>query len=102
MKYPERPTVNLEAMRQQWLSVVAHNPMNLQFAPPVIKNDMQVVLMAVTKNSGCIEFASPSIQDFCRDKDPVKSLESFLAQRQERPKPMTGWLKDGISLKHKL
>lgn len=102
MKYPERPTVNLEAMRQQWLSAVAHNPMNLQFAPPIIKNDMQVVLMAVTKNSGCIEFASPNIQDLCRNKDPIKSLECFLAHREREPKVQTGWLKNDSAMKHRL
>ncbi|MEL4177759.1 DUF4116 domain-containing protein [Roseateles sp. PN1] len=101
MKFPERPAVNMEAMRQQWLSAIAHNPMNLQFAPPLIKNDMQVVLLAVCRVPDCITFASPLIQDLCRDKDPVKALESFLAHQTHEPKRLTGWLKSD-SLKQRL
>ena len=64
------------------LTAAKQNGVSLQFASRELKNDKEVVLEAVKQNPGSLRFASTEIKDLCKDKDPVKVLESLVLSEQ--------------------
>lgn len=53
-------------------------PMNLEFASDRLKNDKEIVLEAVRKDSMYLRFASKEVQELCKGVNAVKTLETYI------------------------
>ncbi len=46
------------------------------------RDDKEVALAAVSQYVGALSYASPKIQELCKDKDPIKTLGSVILHEQ--------------------
>lgn len=60
------------------MASVRNYPGSLSWVGEEMKNDKEVVLEAYKKDNFTLQHASKEIQDLCKDKDPIKVLESCI------------------------
>lgn len=60
------------------LAAVKHNAFALKLSSYECRSNPEIVLAAVTKHKRALEYASPRLQEICKDQDPIKALESFI------------------------
>lgn len=74
----EAASDRLKQDREFIVDLLKKDGLALKYASDDLKSDKEVVLVAVKQYNNAINFASNDLQQFCKDKDPVKALESLI------------------------
>lgn len=60
------------------LKAVTADSFNLECVSDRLKNNLEFVLEAIKSKPSAMKYASEEIRDICKDKDPIKILESVI------------------------
>lgn len=73
---------NFSDDKEVMLMAISLNELFFGHCSKTLQNDKEVVLAAINMDKGVFRYASTEIQDLCKDKDPIKTLESVILHEQ--------------------
>ena len=78
IKYIDINSIENKTMQK----ALAHNGLLLEYVSEEVKNDKEMVLLALKNNEEALEFSSPMIKEICKEGEPIKILEKTIKREK--------------------
>lgn len=75
--------IDMESMEKKTIEkILSKNGLLLEYLSDEMKDDKEIVLVAIKNNDEALEYSSPTIQQICKEGEPIKELEKTLKKEK--------------------